>query len=124
MARAFASGAQILGASNSGNAISLAFVSAQAAECALKAYLSRSGDDTRLKDRRLRHDLVALWALSIAEGLAVNAAPPNWLLQLGHLHAYPYHLRYSTGVNGLVTPATQPMVGELVALVEQVASQI
>ena len=73
----FLAGVLILAASKPGNAISLAFLSAQAAECGLKAYLSRSGDYTRLKAHPLRHDLAALWTLATSEGLAVSTARPG-----------------------------------------------
>src|SRR5690349_9220483 len=89
MARAFLSGAQTLAADPKASAISLAFLAAQATECALKAYLSKSGNDTRLKSRLLRHDLLALWSLAAAEGLTASATPPTWLGTLSHLHASP-----------------------------------
>ena len=61
MARVFLTGAQALAESNSSVAIPLAFLGAQSAECALKAYLSRGDNDRRLKENpQLRHDLVAL----------------------------------------------------------------
>jgi len=124
-AKAFVSGAKIVAAANPGDAISLAFLSAQAAECGLKAYLSRDGRDERLKnDDKLRHDLVKLWKLASSEGLAIAAAPPSWLTMLGKLHRKPYHLRYSTGVHGLGIPAPQPMTDELATLVEQVTRQL
>lgn len=100
----------------------LAFLCAQVAECALKASLSRSGDDRRLKEKDLRHNLEALWTLAHSEGLAVNSAPPSWLQMLSHLHDRPYYIRYSTGVHGLVTPGPEPMctdLEQLVALVER-----
>jgi hypothetical protein len=123
MARAFISGAWVLDGAQ-GSSISLAFVAAQATECGLKAYLSRSGDDARLKSHPLRHDLGALWLLAAQEGLDVVATPPPWLLNLSHLHGSPYYLRYSTGVHGLVLPAADPMVAEISALIEQISKQL
>jgi hypothetical protein len=124
MARAFLIGSQTLAASSI-SAISLSFLCAQAAECGLKAYLSRTGDDKRLtKNHNLRHDLVALWNLASSEGLSIASTPPSWLVTLGHLHRSPYYLRYSTGVNGLVTPPAQPMTTELAALIDQVSQQL
>jgi hypothetical protein len=70
------------------------------------------------------HEIHALWLSATSEGLAVSANLPPWAELLSQLHARPYHLRYSTGVNGLVTPASEPMVAELEALVEQVAKQL
>lgn len=123
MAREFLSGARVL-AGGQGSSISLAFVAAQATECGLKAYLARSGNDARVKSHPLRHDLGALWSLAAQEGLAVVATPPPWLSNLSHLHGSPYYLRYSTGVHGLVSPAADPMVSELSALIEQISKQL
>jgi hypothetical protein len=125
MARSFFVGAEVLGQENPSTAISLAFVAAQAAECALKAFLSRTGDDQPLKEKhRLRHDLAALWELAREEGLLLPAEQPQWLVTLAHLHRSPYYIRYSTGVHGIVTPGPQPMLGELRSLIEQVGSQL
>jgi len=103
-------------------AVPLAFVSAQVAECALKSALSKDGDDRRLRDKALRHNLKALWHLAHAEGLPVSATPPEWIDRLSQLHETPYYIRYSTGVHGLVTPApAQVQVGlrDLVDVVGQ-----
>lgn len=120
MARQFAAGASSLATLGSANAVSVSFLAAQSVECALKAFLSRSGDDTRLKKSPLRHDLVALWALAAQEGLFPLAAHPSWLATLARLHGRPYYLRYSTGVHGLVLPSVQPMTNELDQLINQV----
>jgi hypothetical protein len=124
MARHFLIGAQALGKSDSATAIALAFVSAQATECALKAFLSRTGDDSRLRHRSVRHDLAALWGMAVEEGLAVSPVPPDWLQRLAHLHAAPYYIRYSTGIHGMTTPGAQPMLEELARLLAQVAKQV
>lgn len=101
----------------------LAFLAAHVAECALKAYLSRAGDDKPLKASKIRHNLKALWHRAHSEGLAIDANPPAWLLNLAELHDSPFFLRYSTGVNGLLLPAAEPMATELAALVGLVAKQ-
>jgi hypothetical protein len=124
MARQFLEGAEVLATSMPGSAVSLAFLVAQATECALKAFLSRSGDDKRLKNPQLRHDLIALWSLAAEEGMQISIAPPAWVSTLAHLHAAPYYLRYSTGVHGLVLPASEPMTSELAIVVEQASKQI
>jgi len=105
-------------------AFALAFLAAQAAECGLKAYLSRSGNDIRLKQNPIRHDLSALWTLAAHEGLGVAATPPNWLSNLSQLHGAPYYLRCSIGVHGVVLPATEPMVSELSALIENISGRL
>ena len=123
MARHFVAGAKILATSTPSDSVALAFLASQAAECGLKAFLSRSGHDERLKTPALRHSLVGLWNLAVTEGLLVSTAPPAWLETLAHLHAAPYYLRYSTGVHGLSLPAAQPMTEELVSLITQVVAQ-
>lgn len=122
-ARNFLSGALTLGAVPS-CALPLTFLAAQATECGLKAYLSRSGDDGRLKRHPIRHDLVVLWSLAASEGLAVSSTPPQWVANLSQLHGSPYYLRYSTGVHGLVLPAAEPMVTELTKLIETISLQL
>lgn len=105
-------------------ALPLAMVSAHVLECTLKAYLSRSGNDKRVKEKDIRHNLAALWTLACSEGLQVQVEPPQWVTCLSKLHDTPYFLRYSTGVHGMSTPAPEPMATELAALVEQVERQL
>ena len=124
MARLLLGGVRPLCASDSPCPVPLAFLCAQVAECALKASLSSSCSDTRLKERSLRHNLKALWSLSSSEGLAIAAKPPPWLERLSDLHNSPYHLRYSTGVHGLVIPGPEPMCTELEALVALVEREV
>ncbi len=105
-------------------ALPLAMVSAHVLECALKAYLSRSGDDRRLRKSDVRHNLEALWSLARTDGLNIQSQPPQWVTGLSQLHNSPYYLRYSTGVHGIVSPAPEPMATELAALIAQVQSQL
>ena len=116
-------GVRILAAASPLPALPLALVSAHVLECMLKAYLSKSGDDLRLKQSDIRHNLNALWSLANSEGLNIPNQPPQWVECLSHLHKSPYYLRYSTGVHGLSTPAPEPMTAELAALLEQVRLQ-
>ena len=124
MARLLLQGVRPLCAPTPPCTIPLAFLAAQVDECDLKGSLSRSGDDRRLKDKGLRHNLEALWELAHSEGLAVNAVPPSWVQRLSHLHNTPYFLRYSTGVHGLVTPGPEPMCTDLEELVAVVERQV
>jgi hypothetical protein len=124
MARLFLQGVRPLATTVPPCTVALAFLSTQVAECALKASLSRTGDDKRLKSHDLRHNLAALWRLATTEGLSVSADPPAWLERLSHLHDSPYHLRYSTGVHGLVLPGPEPMCTELESLVSHVQHQV
>jgi hypothetical protein len=117
-------GVRVLAEASPLPALPLAMVSAHVLECALKAYLSRSGDDARVKRADIRHNLNALWSLAHAEGLNIQREPPEWASVLSHVHDQPYYLRYSTGVNGLVTPAPEPMATELSAVVDQVQTQL
>ena len=102
-------------------ALPLAFVSAQAVECMLKAALSKDGNDGPLKHPNVGHNLGELWTRAHAAGLGISAASPDWLRILASLHGRPYHLRYSTGVHALGLPPVEPMcteVEQLLALVE------
>ena len=124
IAYAMLPGVRILAVASPLPALPLAMVSAHVLECTLKAYLSRSGDDRRLRDGDVRHNLNALWSLAHSDGLKIQSQPPQWVDCLSHLHDKPYYLRYSTGVHGIGTPAPEPMTTELAALVEQVQGQL
>ena len=113
-----------LAAAGANASVALAFVAAQVVECSLKAYLSRNGDDKRLKAKSVRHNLEALWHLAHAEGLALSAPIPSWLTTLNELHDDPFRIRYSTGAHGLFTPASEPMATDIAALVSLVARHI
>jgi len=102
------------------SAWAMALLSAHTLECLLKAYLSRDGSDDRLKHQQTRHNLDGLWRQAASEGLAVPADPPDWVVRLSELHNAPYYLRYSTGINGIVTPQPALMASELVALLHVV----
>jgi hypothetical protein len=117
-------GVKVLAAASPPPALALALVAAHVLECLLKAYLSRGGSDTGLKDENVRHDLNALWAKAFAQGLRVPESPPNWADCLSGLHKSPYYLRYSIGVHGIVSPGAEPMTSELAALLEVVREQL
>lgn len=117
-------GVRVLAAASPLPDLPLAMVSAHVLECILKAYLSRSGDDRRVKQSKVRHNLNALWSLAHSEGLSIQCSPPSWVDCLSHLHDSPYYLRYSTGVHGISNPSPEPMASELAALLEQVRSQL
>lgn len=122
MAQALLNGVAPLAIATPKSSVALAFVAAQVAECALKAYLSRNGDDKHLKTPALRHNLQALWDRAQSEGLPLKTSPPAWFITLSGLHNTPYFLRYSTGVHCLVTPSAEPMATELAILVELVVN--
>ncbi len=117
-------GVRILADASPLPALPLAMISAHVLECILKAYLSKSGDDRRLRQSDVRHNLEALWSLARADGLNIQIQPPQWVADLSQLHDSPYYLRYSTGVHGIVVPAPEPMATELAALIVQVQSQL
>ena len=115
-------GVKALAVANPTAPLALCLVAAHALECTLKAYLSRDGNDDVVKRPDIRHNLVALWKLAHIQGLRIPADPPGWVEMLGHLHNSPYYLRYSTGVHGIQSPASEPMtteLGQLLNLVEQ-----
>lgn len=124
VARSMLPGAQILAASTPPPAMPLTLICAHTLECALKAFLSRSGDDARLKGPKLRHNLEELWRLAAAEGLGVTSQPPAWVVNLSELHTRPYFLSYSIGVHGIVSPEPQSMVSEVTALLNQVHTRL
>ena len=88
--------------------LALPLVAAHTLECALKAYLSRDGQDSRLRQAALRHHIEELWKLARTEGLPIGDVP-DWAANLSRIHNKPYYLRYSTGIHGIVTPAPEPM---------------
>lgn len=95
-------------------ALALALVAAHVLECALKAYLSRNGSNDELKNNQdVRHNLEALWAMAVADGLPISNSPPAWVACLSSIHDRPYHLRYSTDVHLISSPAPEPMTSEL-----------
>ena len=124
IAGAMLEGVRVLATSPNPPALPLALLAAHVLECALKAYLSRDGNDDRLRRADIRHNLDALWSLAHAEGLAISSSPPQWVSMLSHLHKSPYYLRYSTGVHGIGSPAPEPMATELGALFGQISSKL
>lgn len=124
IAYAMLPGVRILAAASPLPALPLAMVSAHVLECTLKAYLSRAGDDRKVRTPGVRHNLNILWSLAHTDGLNIQSQPPQWVTCLSQLHAPPYFLRYSSGVHGISTPAPEPMTTELSALVEQVQRQL
>ena len=94
-------------------------------ECLLKAFLAKAGvSDAALKDQKIRHDLNALWALAVSQGLRVQATPPAWADCLSGIHGPPFYLRYSTDVHAIRSPAAEPMASELKDLLELVREQL
>ncbi|WP_146516506.1 hypothetical protein [Rubripirellula amarantea] len=92
---------------HSGPGLAFPLAAAHTLECALKAYLSRDGNDGRLKEPNLRHNIKRLWETCVNEGLDLPD-PPHWALNLSGIHDKPYYLRYSTGVHAIATPAPGP----------------
>lgn len=119
-ARALSFAIDPLLASNNCHGIPLAFICGQVTECALKAALSKDGNDERLKQPNLRHNLCELWLLAKQQGVNLSATPPDWLTLLGSLHSQPYYLRYSTGVNGIVSPPPSIMASGVLNLLQTV----
>ena len=104
--------------------IGLPILCAHALECTLKAYLSRDGDEARVRARDVQHNLAKLWNMASEDGLRIPREPPEWVSQLGTLHDRPYHLRYSTRVNGIVSPVPALMTVGLAELLDLVHDQV
>ena len=104
--------------------VPISILIAHALECLLKAYLSRDGNDSRVRGRAVQHDLQELWRMAASGGLDVDKDPPDWVSKLGNLHQYPYRLRYSTDVHGIVTPSPKVMVEELESVFEVVRATL
>lgn len=124
VAQSLMPGVKALAAASPLPAPALALIAAHVLECLLKAYHSKNGSDTAVKDQDVRHNLNTLWAMAYAQGLGIPESPPSWANCLSSLHRPPYHLRYSTGVHGIVSPSAEPMTTELAALLELVRVQL
>ena len=118
-------GVEVLVNSPGQTATACAFLAAQALECALKSYLSHVGKtENELKAPSIRHNLEALWAWAVCEGLSIQSQPPQWCITLNSAHDKPYYFRYPMGLNGLVLPALVPMASDLKNLLATVGQAI
>jgi hypothetical protein len=108
-------GVRILANASSTRGLPLSLVSAHVLECILKAYLSKAlGSDASLrKDSKLRHNLAVMWSLAEGHGLKLPNPAPSWVECLSRLHDHPFHLRYSTGVHAVISPAPEQMASDL-----------
>lgn len=122
VAESFAPGLRPLAKAMPATALPLAFLSAHVLECLLKAAITKGSRSDRdlTSNAKVRHNIVALWALAITNGLSLEPSAPPWVENLSRLHAHPYHLRYSTRVHAVTSPAAEPMTSELLALLEKV----
>lgn len=127
VARSLVPGAVLLANSPDTSPHAFALVSAHALECMLKAYLTRSGDDKAARavtKPDIRHNLEMLWREAVIDGLQIDEDPPKWVLRLSGLHDSPYHLRYSTGINGIVLPPTHQTRSGLLQVMQAVESSL
>jgi hypothetical protein len=123
VAQALMPGVKLLACSSPIPAVSLALLCSHALECLLKAYLSGRGiDDEELRKGKIRHDLSALWDWASIEGLEIQK--PKWVDSLSVVHKTPYHLRYATGIHGIVVPGPEPMSSDLTRLLGVVREQL
>lgn len=125
IAHSMINGVRILANASPTSGPALALVAGHVLECTLKAYLSREGDDSAVKnDRAVRHDVAKLWSMAHSQGLRVPLDMPSWAATLALVHGAPFYLRYSTGVHGIVVPASEPMASELQALLALVQTAV
>lgn len=110
-ARAMLDGARPLVLTTPIPAIALSLLCGYAAEAALKASLAQAGVSTKeLGSRALGHELIRLWLRAVAEGVALQASPPQWIEHLNRVHSAPYHLRYPLGFHAIVLPNQAAML--------------
>lgn len=115
-------GATVLAAAPlSESSMALALLSGQILECSLKAFLSKAGlTERELRKKKVRHNLLELWALAVTNGLRISATPPHWAETLNSLHDDPYRLRYPMWLHGLVLPNAQQTTSELGDIIDTV----
>ena len=124
VASAMLGGVNALSGSATRHTLPFAMLAAHALECALKAYLSRQGDDKAVRQHDVRHNLNLLWSMAHAGGLSIPSDPPAWVGILSDIHNAPYHLRYSRGINAISTPGAEPLTSELNTILKTVYSQL
>ncbi|TVO51649.1 hypothetical protein [Denitromonas halophila] len=112
-------GAEALEAPSSRQPLACAFLSAQALECTLKAFLSHSGMDQR-QLKSIGHNLEKLWTQAASAGLVVSEHPPHWCSMLNSAHDKPYYYRYPMGLNGMVFPPLGSVISGLKNVLIQV----
>jgi hypothetical protein len=106
-------GLRPLSLANPSSPMASSLVASHVLECLLKALLSLDGNDKRLKEKGLRHNIHNLWAIAQSEMPQMVSQIPDWAITLSNLHNSPYYLRYSTGIHGLVLPALEPMLTQM-----------
>lgn len=97
----------------------LAFLCCHILECILKGALVLKVRDN-LKDKAIRHNLVRLWDLAVANNLPFPMPHPAWLPALSEMHDDPYILRYARNINGWSFPILSDIPRELRSLLELV----
>jgi hypothetical protein len=98
----------------------VSLLAGQAAECLLRAAISRGSLQDPVRSTSQQHDISALWDRAVVDGLAVPEARPQWFDTLANLHK-KYHLRYASDLHGISLPnATALALGltDLAASVE------
>jgi len=121
-AEALMRGVKCLYDAGHGHEQAMTFLAGQVLECALKAFLAKTGTGVgRLKT--IGHSIESLWCLAHSSGLVPSADLPDWVCDLHSLHS-KFTLRYPLGLNGIVLPIPEVMVRELGELVERVGEAI
>lgn len=119
---------KLLASSGSEHLRACALVGGNLLECALKAFLTKKVEANALKEPKIRHNLEALWRMSVENNLPIDAAPPPWCVVLNSRHGgQKFHLRYQAEVHGLKFPHPSDMIDELpkvLAVVEQALTEL
>jgi len=119
---------KLLASSGPQHSRACALVGGNLLECALKAFLTKKVDAAVLKKPYIRHNLEALWRMSVENNLPIDATPPAWCVVLNSLHGGPkFHLRYQAEVHGLTFPHPSDMIDKLpkvLAVVEHALTEL
>jgi hypothetical protein len=86
-------------------ALALTLVAGHTLECALKAFLAKTGvSENELRRRKFGHNIAALWQEAENRGLPLQSPRPAWVDQLTRVYNQPFIARYPMGVHAIVLP--------------------
>jgi len=102
----------------------IGILAAHALEISLKGYLlCRDFSEKKLKEKKIRHNLIELWKAAVEKGLSIEADPPYWVQVLNFSHNEPYYFRYPPHEFGVGVPDVDKLVRDLknvIAVIEAI----